>query len=168
MLAADGGVRMRGGVLFGSGILVGVMLMQLGAAQGNGVRTLNHVGMVVKNYEAAFDFYTKTMGFREAYTIKNDDGSVRLTYLQLNKNTFVELIPAGPNQSTGITHFGVEVGDLAGTVATLRRRGATIDDPARTPSQALFARMKDPEGTQIEVMEFTPESLQRKAIDAWR
>ena len=89
---------MRGGVLFGSGALVGVMLMQLGAAQSNDVRTLNHVGMVVKNYEAAFDFYTKTMGFREAYTIKNDDGSVRLTYLQLNKNTFVELIPAGPNQ----------------------------------------------------------------------
>jgi catechol 2,3-dioxygenase-like lactoylglutathione lyase family enzyme len=159
---------MRGGVLFGAGVLVGVMVMQLGAAQGNAARTLNHVGMVVKNYDAALAFYTKTMGFREAYTIKNDDGSVRLTYLQLSKSTFVELIPAGPNQPTGITHFGVEVGDLAGTVATLRQRGATIDDPGRTPSKALFARMKDPEGTQIEVMEFTPESLQRKAIDSWK
>jgi catechol 2,3-dioxygenase-like lactoylglutathione lyase family enzyme len=159
---------MRGGVLFGAGIVVGVMAMQLGAAQGSAVRTLNHVGMVVKNYDAAFAFYTKTMGFREAYTIKNADGSVRLTYLQLNKNTFVELIPAGPNQATGITHFGVEVGDLAGTVATLRQRGATIDDPARTPSRALFARTKDTEGVEIEVMEFTPESLQRKAIDAWK
>jgi catechol 2,3-dioxygenase-like lactoylglutathione lyase family enzyme len=161
-------MHMRGGVLFGAGMLVGVMVMQLGAAQGSGVRTLNHVGMVVGNYDAAFDFYTKTMGFREAYTIKNDDGSVRLTYLQLDKSTFVELIPAGPNQPTGITHFGIEVGDLAGIVATLRQRGATIDDPARTPSQALFARTKDPEGTQIEVMEFTPESLQRKAIDSWK
>jgi catechol 2,3-dioxygenase-like lactoylglutathione lyase family enzyme len=159
---------MRGGVLFGAGILVGVAVMQLGAAQGNAVRTLNHVGMVVKDYDAALEFYTKTMGFREAYTIKNDDGKVRLTYLQLNKNTFVELIPAAPNQPTGITHFGVEVGDLAGTVATLRGRGATIDDPGRTPSGALFARTRDPEGVQIEVMEFTPESLQRKAIDSWK
>ncbi len=159
---------MRGAVLFGAGILVGVTAMQHGAAQGNALRTLNHVGMVVKNYDAALEFYTKTMGFRAAYTIKNDDGSVRLTYLQLNKNTFVELIPAAPNQPTGITHFGIEVGDLAGTVATLRQRGATIDDPGRTPSQALFARTKDPEGTQIEVMEFTPESLQRKAIDSWK
>lgn len=159
---------MRGAILFCSGLLVGGAAMQLVGAADPATRTLNHVGMVVRNYEAAFDFYTKTMGFREAYTIKNDDGSVRLTYLQLNKNTFVELIPAGPNQPAGITHFGVEVGDLAGAVATLRQRGAAIDDPARTPSQALFARTKDPEGTQIEVMEFTPESLQRKAIDAWK
>jgi hypothetical protein len=65
-----------------------------------------------------------------------------------------------PNQLTGITHFGIEVGDLAGTVATLLKRGAAIDEPGRTPSRALFARMKDPEGTQIEVMELTPESLQ--------
>jgi catechol 2,3-dioxygenase-like lactoylglutathione lyase family enzyme len=114
------------------------------------------------------DCWWQKLGVREAYTIKNDDGSVRLTYLQLSRDTFVELIPAAPNQPTGITHFGIEVGDLAAEVAALRARGATIDDPGRTPSGALFARMRDSSGVQIEVMEFTPESLQRKAIDAWK
>jgi lactoylglutathione lyase len=159
---------MRGVVLFCSGLLIGVTVLQLGAAEDTGMRGLNHVGMVVKDYPAALAFYKNALGFREAYTIKNDDGSPRLTYLQLNRTTFVELIPAGPEQRTGITHFGIEVGDLAATVAMLRKHGVTIDDPGRTPSGALFARMKDPEGTQIEVMELTPESLQRKAIDSWK
>jgi len=159
---------MRGSVLFGGGLLVGVIAMQLAGAQGGAVRGVNHVGIVVKNYDEALAFYTKTMGFREAYTIRNDDGSVRLTYLQLSRNTFVELIPAAPNQAAGITHFGIEVGDLASEVALLRQRGATIDDPGPTPSKARFARMKDRDGVQIEVMEFTPESLQRKAIDGWK
>lgn len=142
--------------------------MQLAGAQGSAVRGVNHVGIVVKNYDEALAFYTKTMGFREAYTIKNDDGSVRLTYLQLNRDTFVELIPAAPNQAAGITHFGIEVGNLAQEVAALRQRGVKIDDPGRTPSKALFSRMQDRDGVQIEVMEFTPDSLQRKAIDSWK
>jgi len=66
------------------------------------------------------------MAFREAHTIKNDDGSVRITYLQLNRNTIVELIPAGPNQAPGIPHFGVEVHDLASAVATLRSTSSAI------------------------------------------
>jgi hypothetical protein len=37
-----------------------------------------------------------------------------------------------------------------------------------TPANALFARMTDREGVQIEVMQFGPEALQRKALDAWR
>src|SRR5262245_49666694 len=109
---------MRGSVLFVCGLLAGIVSTQLGGAADGGVRGVNHVGIVVKNYADALAFYTKTMGFREAYTIKNDDGSVRLTYLQLSRNTFVELIPAAPNQATGITHFGIEVGDLRAEVAT--------------------------------------------------
>jgi len=159
---------MRGSVLFGGGLLVGAIAMQLAGAQGHAIRGVNHVGIVVKNYDEALAFYTKTMGFREAYTIKNDDGSVRLTYLQLNRDTFVELIPAAPNQAAGITHFGIEVGNLAQEVAALRQRGVKIDDPGRTPSKALFSRMQDRDGVQIEVMEFTPDSLQRKAIDSWK
>ena len=159
---------MRGRALFVAGLVAGAVSMQLVGAADSGVRGVNHVGIVVKNYAEALAFYTKTMGFREAYTIKNDDGSVRLTYLQLSRDTFVELIPAAPNQQAGITHFGIEVGDLNAEVAALRQRGATLDDPGRTPSQALFSRMRDRDGVQIEVMEFTPQSLQRKAIDGWK
>ena len=106
--------------------------------------------------------------FREAYTIRNPDGSVRLTYLQLGRTTFVELIPAGTGQPTGITHFGIEVGDIDATVADLRGHGIAAADASLTPARAEFTRIADRDGVQIEVMELGPESLQRKAIDGWK
>ena len=148
--------------------LLFIIGMIVGAAQEGRVRSLNHVGIVVRNYEESLSYYTKKLGFREAYTIKRADGSPQLTYLQLNRDTFVELIPAGPNQQTGVTHFGIEVENLASTVAQLRARGVTVAVPGRSPANALFTRTSDPDGVQIEIMEFGPESLQRKAMDSWK
>jgi len=159
---------MRGIVLFAAGVLVGCLLTQTGTAQDGSARSLNHVGMVVADYPKAMDFYTKTMGFKEAYTMRRPDGSPILTYLQLNRDTFIELIPAGSNQQPGITHFGVEYGSLDAAVARLRERGATVGDPGLTPARARFARMNDLGGVQIELMEFGPDSMQRKAMDAWK
>jgi hypothetical protein len=51
----------------------------------------------------------------------------------------------------------VEVGDLKAKVARLRQQGVTVADPGTTPARALFMRMTDLDGVQIEVMEFGPE-----------
>lgn len=149
------------------GLVSGGALVQLVSAQGQQFERLNHVGMVVDNYDEALDFYRNEMGYREAYTVRNADGSPLLTYLQLSRETFLELIPATEGQTTGITHFGVEVADIDSRIADLRRRGATVDDPAMTPANARFVRMRDASGFGIEVMEFGPQARQRQAMDAW-
>lgn len=159
---------MRSLAIFMLGIVVGAVLLRPGVAEESRLPALNHVGIVVEDYDAALAFYTGTMGFHEAYTIDKPDGSPLLTYLQLNRETFVELIPAGPDQKPGITHFGVEVGDIDATVSRVREGGFTISDPGLTPAKARFARMRDVDGVDVEVMEFGPEALQRKAMEAWR
>jgi catechol 2,3-dioxygenase-like lactoylglutathione lyase family enzyme len=158
---------MRSASLFAAGVCVGALLTQGGLAQEVERHGLNHVGLVVEDHDAALDFYTRTMGLREAYTVRRPDGRPLLTYLQLNRETFVELIPAAPGQPAGITHFGVEVDDIDDAVARMRRAGATVADPGVTPARARFTRMVDPDGVQIEVLELGPESLQRQAMDAW-
>jgi lactoylglutathione lyase len=159
---------MKSAITFALGMFVGAMILQSGAVQNKGVRSLNHVGIVVKDYDKAMAFYTKTLGFHEAYTIRRTDGSVQLTYLQLNRDTFVELIPAGANQQPGITHFGIEVGNVQAVASELRGKGLTVPNPGPTPANAQSLRIQDTDGVQIEVMEFGPTSLQRKAIDSWK
>lgn len=166
--AGRGNRPTRGIALFGAGLLLGALLSQPGAAQDADARGLNHVGMVVADYPAALEFYTKTMGFREAYTMRRPDGSAILTYLQLSRNTFVELIPAGPGQPAGQMHFGVEYGDLDAAVGRLRQRGAAAGEVGLTPARARFSRLAGPGSIQLELMELGPESMQRKAIDAWK
>ena len=82
--------------LLAAGIVIGMFMMQPGAAQqekAKGLR-LNHVGMYVKNFDESINFYTKTMGFREAFAMKDKEGKPTLTYLQINKDTFLEIAPA--------------------------------------------------------------------------
>ena len=159
---------MRSAVPFVLGVLVGAALLRPGLGQNGPSVGLNHVGIRVKDYDRAMAFYTKALGLREAYTINKPDGSPLLTYLQLNRSTFVELIPAQPGEEPGITHFGIEVGDIDSAVARLRENGVAANDPALTPAKARYTRIADPDGADIEVMEFGPDALQRKAIDAWR
>jgi catechol 2,3-dioxygenase-like lactoylglutathione lyase family enzyme len=159
---------MRGAVLFVAGVLVGGLLTQSGAAQDVRPRGLNHVGIAVKNVNETVAFYKKTLGFKEAYALQRPDGSPLLTYLQISRDTFLEVLPAGAGQPAGITHFAIEFGDLQAAADHLRQQGVTAANPGLTPGKALFTRMTDPDGVSIEVMEFGPESQQRKAMDAWK
>jgi len=43
-----------------------------------------------------------------------------------------------------------------------------VDDPTVGVSKARVARIKDPDGVPIEVMQMGPDSLQRQAIEGWR
>lgn len=158
---------MRGVALFVMGMFAGATLMQQGTAPEARVRSLNHVGIVVQNYKEALAFYTDKLGIKEAYTIRRPDGSPQLTYLQLSRDTFIELIPASANQQTGITHFGVEVADVQVAANELRGKGIAVTNPAPTPANAMSTRIRDADGVQIEVMEFGPQSLQRKAMNEW-
>jgi catechol 2,3-dioxygenase-like lactoylglutathione lyase family enzyme len=153
---------------FVAGILVGAFALRTVSAQSPRPAALNHVGIVVENYDAAMKYYKEALGLREAYTMPNPDGSPLLTYLQLNRETFVELIPARPGEKTGITHFGIEVGDINAATDRLRAKGYTVAAPGRTPANAKFFRVRDPNNAEIEVMEFGPDSMQRKAMDSWR
>jgi catechol 2,3-dioxygenase-like lactoylglutathione lyase family enzyme len=164
---------MRGFALFAAGIGVGILLMQPVIAQ-NGAQKdagmkLNHVGIAVKNFDEAVAYYTKTMGFRPAFAFKNADGTPALTYLQISRDTFLEIQPATAERPVGISHLGIETGDAKATVARLKRMGVKVDEV--TPSArtgALLTNAFDTEGIRTELLEFGPASLQRKAMAAWK
>jgi catechol 2,3-dioxygenase-like lactoylglutathione lyase family enzyme len=147
------------------------MLLQSVGAQNDPLlprpeRAVNHIGIVVADYAAAYAFYTEDLGLKEAYTVERNGGPL-LTYLQLNRETFVELIPARAGQATGVTHFGMEVADIDATIAALRAAGHEVADPGITPANARFVRVRDADDVEIEIMEFGPESSQYRAMQAW-
>src|SRR6516164_11288565 len=84
--------------LFAAGTLFGTLLMQPGEAQSaqiEGIR-LNHVGVWAKDLNESLAFYTKVMGFREGFAMKDPKGNPTTYYLQINKDTFLELVPRRP------------------------------------------------------------------------
>ena len=155
--------------LFAAGIVVGIFLMQPGAAQNqkSGLR-LNHVGIYAKDYDASLRFYRETVGLKEAFTIKDQAGKPTLTYLQINKDTFLELAPATGDRPVGLSHVGIWPENLAATVALLRQRGVKIDDPRTGATLTSITNATDPNGIRLELLDFLPGSLPKKAMDDWK
>jgi len=160
----------RGVVLFMAGTAFGIFATQPSAApqeKATGVR-LNHFGIYVKDLDESMNFYTKVMGFHEAFSVKDKDGKPALVYLQINRDTFVELAPISADHPVGVSHIGIWADDVNKTVAILRERGVKMDNPISGGTKALLTNMFDPNGVRLELLEYPPESLQRKAIDAWK
>jgi catechol 2,3-dioxygenase-like lactoylglutathione lyase family enzyme len=156
--------------LFAAGIGVGIVLMQPGSAQENKMPAvrLNHVGLYAANYEESMRFYTQTMGFREAFTIRDAAGKPTLSYVQISKDTFIEIAPATAERPAGLSHVGIWPLDLNATVAALRQRGAKVGDPRTGATKTTITNTLDPNGIRLELLDFLPESAPRKAIDEWK
>jgi catechol 2,3-dioxygenase-like lactoylglutathione lyase family enzyme len=161
---------MRTSIVFLMGLLLG-SAVATSLAQGNrlaGMNGVNHVGIYVENFDQAMTFYTQKMGFQEAFTVRDDKGQPVLAYLQASQNTFVEIQPAGPNRTPGISHVGVLVDDIHATINTLKERGVTVEEPRASSTKSLIANVSVPGGVRIELSELGPESLQRKAMNSWK
>jgi catechol 2,3-dioxygenase-like lactoylglutathione lyase family enzyme len=165
----------RNAGIFAAGIVVGSFLMQPGEAQekaaqrnaSSGLR-LNHIGIYAKDYDESMRFYTQTIGLKEAFTIRDATGKPTLTYLQINKDTFLELAPATAERPVGLSHVGIWPENLAATVASLRQRGIRVDDPRTGATLTSITNVTDPNGIRLELLDFLPGSLPKKAMDDWK
>ncbi len=144
--------------------------MEPGRAQSSQVAglRLNHVGIYVKDFDESMRFYTQTMGFREAFTIKNPEGKPVLAYLQITRDTFLELAPATAERPVGLNHIGIWPEDMNATIAALRQRGVQVNDPRVGSTKTSITNVTDPNGVRLELVDFLPDSMPRKAMEEWK
>jgi hypothetical protein len=161
---------MRGAMLFVSGLALG-LTAQAVIAQGSNksVEMMNHVGVNVPNIPEAVTYYTQKMGYKEAFRVTDDKGQPTLVYMQISKNTFLELNQATPQRAPGFSHYGLVVNNAADAVKMFRDRGVKVTDTnVSAGTKAILANITDPYMGRIELAQITPESSHRKAIDAWK
>ena len=162
---------MRGAFLFIAGIAVG-LAVEAATAQNQspnkGIVGLNHVGLSVPNLDEAVKYYTETLGFPEAFRAKDDKGNVALVYVQISKNTFVELQPANPQRPPGVSHFGIVVDNMPAATAMFKQRGAKVGEIRGSSAKAILDDITDLNGIRIELAELPADSLHRQAMDRWK
>ena len=149
-----------------TGLAVHVALAQ--GAGGTGVEMMNHVGINVPNVAEAVTYYTQKMGYREAFRVNNDKGQPRLVYMQISRNTFLELQPATPQAPAGFTHYGLVVDNAESAVAAFKQRGLTVTGVTKSDTKVNLANITDPYMGRVELVEITPESLHNQAIQRWK
>jgi catechol 2,3-dioxygenase-like lactoylglutathione lyase family enzyme len=162
---------MRGVALFLAGLVVGGVAVGAAVAQNTspnkGVVGLNHVGIVVPDLDKAVEYYTKVLGFPEAFRSRNSAGQAALVYVQISKNTFIELQPAN-GRPLGVNHFGLVVEDMPQAVAMFKARGAEVAPINVSPTKAILSNISAPDGIRIELAQLPPESLHYQAMERWK
>jgi len=160
---------MRGPFLFIAGILVGTAVQVVVAQnQNRGIIGLNHVAISVPDLEQAVAYYTKTMGFPEAFRSFDERGQPTLVYVQISQNTFIELQPSNAQRPPGLNHLGIHVENIGAATAMFKLRGANVTETRVSPTQAILANITDQNGIRIELAELPPESLHRQAMERWK
>lgn len=162
---------MRGLVLFVVGLSLGLSAQAPVAQSAQPAARLNHVAIAVSNVAEALSWYTEKMGFREVIRQTDPMGKLTSVYLQINRDTFLEIAEANAQRPAGLNHFGLEVPDIKAAVAAFRQRGATSTDPAAKPSAysgGYLANVTDPHGIRVELSEQPPDGKLRKASEIWK
>jgi catechol 2,3-dioxygenase-like lactoylglutathione lyase family enzyme len=156
-------------MLFAAGVVAGLAVQGVLAQNANGgVVMMNHVGISVANVAEAVTYYTEKMGYREAFRVNDDKGQPRLVYMQISKNTFLELNPVNAQRPAGFSHYGLHVDNVAEAVVRFRKNGVTVSDVNTSDTKAILANITDPYMGRIELAQLPPESLHYKAIQRWK
>ena len=163
----------RGISLFVAGTALGLAIhaaiaQDSSLSPNHGVVGLNHVGIAVPDLNKAVEYYTKTMGYPEAFRQMDAQGNVALVYVQISKGTFIELQPVNAQRPAGISHFGVVVEKMNDATAMFKNRGAPVGPINVSGTKAILSNVVDPNGVRTELVEITPDSLHRKAMDRWK
>ena len=159
---------MRAALLFAVGVFVGLTIQAGPSAQVNRVTAVNHVGITVENFDEAVKFYTQTMGFREAFAYRDDKGAPALTYLQVSRDTFIELQPATADRRPGISHIGLEVPAMGAALTRLKSLGVITEDPRKGRTNGLLSNIIGPGNARFELVELPEDSAPRKAMADWK
>jgi lactoylglutathione lyase len=123
---------------------------------------VSHIGLNVADLDAARAFYTGMLGFEEAFSMNNPDGSLELTNFKVNDHQFVQIFPdlKSPTQDR-LNHICFETTDAEQLRAYLASKRVS-DVPAKLEpgkNGALAFKVHDPDGHLVEFVQYLPGSL---------
>ena len=136
------------------------------------IRQLAHLCFHTDHIARTVAFYQDVLGFQVKFTLNGDDGQILGYYFECGQSTFIEVFDhakavkqwggelqplAAGNQ---YQHFCLEIMGLEAYKSLLEARGISVSPITVGMDGSRQAWISDPDGNAIELMEYTPQSLQ--------
>jgi catechol 2,3-dioxygenase-like lactoylglutathione lyase family enzyme len=119
---------------------------------------LSHVALFVKDVEQSRAFYKDYLGYAEPYSVLDEGGKLRLTFIKVNDLQAIELFPEREAGSDRLNHIALEVDDAEGMRAYLAAKGIKV--PEKVPKGRIGNSnftIRDPDGHGVEVVQYEPD-----------
>jgi len=136
------------------------------------IRQLAHLNFVTNDLSKIIDFYVNKLGMKVKFTLDNKDGKPFGYYFECRDSTFLEFFEQAMSVEvwggkveelsigTRYKHFCLEVTGLDEFCRELKSKGLEVTETSMGMDNSRQAWIADPDGNQIELMEYGPFSLQ--------
>jgi lactoylglutathione lyase len=136
------------------------------------IRQLAHLNFVTNDLSKIIDFYVNKLGMKVKFTLDNEQGQPFGYYFECGNSTFLEFFDQAMAAEvwggkveelvigTRYKHFCLEVTGLDEYCRRLKSNGVNVTDISIGMDNSRQAWTADPDGNQIELMEYGHSSLQ--------
>ena len=136
------------------------------------IKQLAHINFFSDKAQELLYFYVNQLGLTVKFTLNHDNGAPFGWYVDCGNSTFIEIFDQqGAVKQWGgqveelkrgnlYRHLCFEVHDIEGYRKTLEERGLHVTPVTVGMDHSKQAWIKDPDGNDIELMEYTPQSYQ--------
>jgi catechol 2,3-dioxygenase-like lactoylglutathione lyase family enzyme len=148
-------------------VIVLSVAVALGAAQGPKrpqILGISHMALYVSDLGKARWFYEDFLGYAEPYNLKRDDGSVRIAFVKINEDQYIELFTDKPKQEGQLNHIAFYTDSAEGMRAYLAAQGVkTPEKVGKGQIGNSNFNITDPDGHTVEIVQYEPDSWTRRA-----
>ena len=139
------------------------------------IKQLAHLNFFSDQAPKLLDFYVDQLGLKVKFTLDHEDGTPFGWYVDCGNSTFIEIFDQKGaarqwsfqavelKKGNQYRHLCFEVADLEGYRQGLEAKGLAVTKITVGMDHSKQCWIKDPDGNDIELMEYTPESYQLRA-----
>jgi lactoylglutathione lyase len=136
------------------------------------IRQLAHLNFVTNDLAKIIDFYVNRLGMTVKFTLNNKQGQPFGYYFECGNTTFLEFFDQTMSTQvwggkeveltagTRYRHFCLEITGLDDFCKELKSKGVEVSEISMGMDNSRQAWIADPDGNQIELMEYGPWSSQ--------
>jgi len=124
-----------------------------------------HIAFQVSDLARAREFYGELLGYEEPFQIRNQDGSLALTYFKVNERQYIEIFPGlPPDKDDRLMHIAFETTDLEALRLYLLSKAVKAPEKVNQGRDGnLNFTISDPDGHRVEFVQFRDGSLHRRS-----
>jgi lactoylglutathione lyase len=120
-----------------------------------------HIGLRTNDLATAREFYGHVLGLAEPFSLDKDSGGLMLTYFKVNDHQYVEIFPELASETQDrLSHIAFETSNIRQLRDYLAGHGVQVPKTVpRGKDGNLSFMVKDPDGHDVEFVQYMPGSL---------
>lgn len=145
------------------GVILTMLLAQAQEPKRPPITGVAHAAYFVSDMDKARVFYKDFLGYEEPFSLKNQDGTLALTFIKINDKQYIELFPEKEPKTDRLNHISIETSDAEAMRRYLAAKGVKTPDKVGKGriGNANF-NIKDPDGHTVEIVQYLPDGWSRR------